>query len=72
MPERCSGLALNSSPTFCLVVFMEQLTSLGVDPGDKDSAARYLASLKFERADEKVSEKELKTKSRPLPRHVPI
>jgi hypothetical protein len=51
---------------------MEQLTSLGVDPGDKDSVARYLASLKSERADEKVPEKELKMKSRPLPRHVPI
>jgi hypothetical protein len=29
-----------------LVVFMEQLTSLSVDLGDNESAARYLASLK--------------------------
>jgi hypothetical protein len=34
---------------------MEQLTTLGIDPGDKDSAARYLASLKFELADEKAA-----------------
>jgi hypothetical protein len=34
---------------------MEQLTTLGVDLGDKDSAARYLASLKSELADEKAA-----------------
>jgi transcription elongation GreA/GreB family factor len=32
---------------------MEQLMTLGVEPGDKDSAARYLASLKSELANEK-------------------
>jgi hypothetical protein len=37
---------------------MEQLTSLGIDPGDKDSAARYLAFLKSELADEKAVRKE--------------
>jgi hypothetical protein len=38
---------------FSLAVFMEQLMTLGVEPGDKDSAARYLASLKSELANEK-------------------
>jgi phage-related tail protein len=37
---------------------MEQLTSLGVDPRDNDSAARYLTSLKSELADEKAAQKE--------------
>jgi hypothetical protein len=46
------------SPPLCLAVFMEQLTSLGIDPGDKDSAARYLAFLKSELADEKAVRKE--------------
>jgi hypothetical protein len=39
---------------------MEQLTTLIVDLGDKDSAARYLASLKSELADEKGARKEAK------------
>jgi hypothetical protein len=34
---------------------MEQLTTLGVEPGDKDLAARYLASLKAELAEEKAA-----------------
>jgi hypothetical protein len=38
---------------FCLAVFMGQLTTLDVHPGDKDSATRYLASLKSELANEK-------------------
>jgi hypothetical protein len=37
---------------------MEQLMALGVDPGDKDSAASYLASLKFELAHEKAARKQ--------------
>jgi predicted nucleic acid-binding Zn-ribbon protein len=37
---------------------LEQLTSLGVDPKDNDSAARYLASLKSELSDEKAAQKE--------------
>jgi hypothetical protein len=36
---------------------MEHLTTLSVDPRDNDSAARYLASLKSELADEKVAQK---------------
>jgi hypothetical protein len=60
MPERCSELTLNSPPPFCLAVFMKQLTTPGVDPGDKDSTARYLASLKPELADEKAARKEAK------------
>jgi hypothetical protein len=40
---------------FCLAVFREQLTTLGVEPGDKDLAARYLASLKAELAEEKAA-----------------
>jgi uncharacterized coiled-coil DUF342 family protein len=35
---------------------MEQLTTLGIEPGDKDSAARYFASLKEELAEEKAQE----------------
>jgi cob(I)alamin adenosyltransferase len=45
-------------PPLCLTVFLEQLTSLGVDPKDNDSAARYLASLKSELSDEKAAQKE--------------
>jgi hypothetical protein len=37
---------------------MEQLMTLGIDPGDKDSATRYLASLKSEPVHEKASQKE--------------
>jgi hypothetical protein len=37
---------------------MEQLTSLGIDPGDNDSATRYLASLKSKLVDEKTARKE--------------
>jgi hypothetical protein len=37
---------------------MEQLTSVGVDIGDNDSTARYLASLKYELVDEKAAQKE--------------
>jgi hypothetical protein len=39
---------------------MEHLMTLGVDPRDKDSIARYLASLKSELADEKAAQKEAK------------
>jgi hypothetical protein len=39
---------------------MKQLTTPGVDPGDKDSTAKYLASLKPELADEKAARKEAK------------
>jgi hypothetical protein len=34
--------------------------TLGVDPGDKDSATRYLASLKSKLVNEKVARKEAK------------
>jgi hypothetical protein len=39
---------------------MEQLTTLGIDPRDKDSAARYLASLKSKLTNEKAARKEAK------------
>jgi predicted nucleic acid-binding Zn-ribbon protein len=68
MPERCSGLTLNPPPPFCLAVFMEQLTTLDVDPRDKDSAERYLASLKSELADEKAAQKEAKDEVQTLAR----
>jgi hypothetical protein len=55
MLELCSRLSLNSSPPFCLAVFMEQLTTLGVEPGDKELATRYLASLKSELTEEKTA-----------------
>jgi hypothetical protein len=34
--------------------------TLDVDPGDKDSAARYLATLKSKLVDEKAARKEAK------------
>jgi predicted nucleic acid-binding Zn-ribbon protein len=68
MFERCSGLTLNSPPTFCLAVFMEQLTTLNVDLGDKDSTTRYLASLKSKLADEKAARKEAKDEVQTLAR----
>jgi chromosome segregation ATPase len=37
---------------------MEQLTALDVDPGDKDSATRYLISVKSKLAHEKSARKE--------------
>jgi predicted nucleic acid-binding Zn-ribbon protein len=43
---------------FCLAVFMEQLTTLGVELRDKDSAARYLASLKSKLANAKTVRQE--------------
>jgi hypothetical protein len=65
MPERCSGLTLNSPCPFCLAVFMEQLTTLSVELGDKDSAARSLAALKSELAEEKAqAEAEAETLAR--------
>jgi chromosome segregation ATPase len=68
MFERCSGLTLNSPPPFCLAVFMEQLTTLNVDLGDKDSTTRYLASLKSKLADEKAARKEAKDEVQTLAR----
>jgi chromosome segregation ATPase len=47
---------------------MEQLTTLDVDPRDKDSAERYLASLKSELADEKAAQKEAKDEVQTLAR----
>jgi hypothetical protein len=47
---------------------MEQLTTLGVDPGDKDSTARYLASLKSKLAVEKDARKEVKDEVQTLAR----
>jgi hypothetical protein len=41
---------------------MEQLMALDVEPRDKDSAARYLASLKSKLADEKAARKEAQVK----------
>jgi hypothetical protein len=45
---------------------MERLPTLGVDPRDKDSAARYLASLKSKLANEKATRKEDKDKVQTL------
>jgi predicted nucleic acid-binding Zn-ribbon protein len=45
---------------------MEELMTLGIDPGDKDSTVRYLASLKSELVDEKAAEKEAKDEVRTL------
>jgi hypothetical protein len=47
---------------------MEQLTTLGVHPGDKDSAARYLTSLKSKLADEKAAQKAAKDEAQTLAR----
>jgi predicted nucleic acid-binding Zn-ribbon protein len=42
--------------------------SLGIDPGDNESAARYLASLKSELVDEKAARKEDKDELQTLAR----
>jgi predicted nucleic acid-binding Zn-ribbon protein len=47
---------------------MEQLTTLNVDLGDKDSTTRYLASLKSKLADEKAARKEAKDEVQTLAR----
>jgi thioredoxin-like negative regulator of GroEL len=49
---------------------MEQLTSLCVELGDKDSATRYLASLKSKLADDKASWKEAQVEVEALARAV--
>jgi hypothetical protein len=51
---------LKSPSLFCLALFMEQLMTLGVEPRDKDSPVRYLASLKSKLADQKAAWKEAK------------
>jgi hypothetical protein len=61
MPESCSGLTLYSFLFLCLTAFMEQLMALGIEPGDQDSAAKSLATLKFELGEEKVMDSVLLT-----------
>jgi septal ring factor EnvC (AmiA/AmiB activator) len=56
--------------SFCFTVLMEQLTTLDVEPGDKDSTARYLTSLKSELADEKAAQKEAKDEVQTLARAI--
>jgi hypothetical protein len=70
MPEWCSGLTLNPPPSFCLIVFKEQLTTLSIEPGDKDLVVRYLASLKSKLADEKAARKEAQVEVQALARVV--
>jgi hypothetical protein len=41
---------------------MEQLTTLDVEPGDKGSATRYLASLKEELAEGKTAQEQAQAK----------
>jgi hypothetical protein len=53
---------------FCLVVFMEQLMTLGVDHGDNDSTARYFASMKSKVTDEKAIRKKDKDELQTLAR----
>jgi hypothetical protein len=55
---------------FCLAVFMEQLMTLGVELGDKDSASRYLASLKSELVNEKTVRQEAQVQVQTLARAV--
>jgi chromosome segregation ATPase len=64
---QCFRVNLNYPPPLCLAFFMEQLTSLGVDPGDNELAARYLASLKSKLADEKAAQKEDKDELQTIP-----
>jgi predicted nucleic acid-binding Zn-ribbon protein len=68
MLKRCSGLTLNYPPLFYLAVFIEQLTTPDVDPGEKDLAAKYHASLKSELTDEKAARKEAKDEVQTLAR----
>jgi hypothetical protein len=55
---------------FWIAIFMEQLMSLCVELGDKDSTARYLASLKSKLADDKASRKEAQVEVKALARAV--
>jgi predicted nucleic acid-binding Zn-ribbon protein len=49
---------------------MEQLTALSVDPGDKDLAASYLASLKSKLVHEKAARKQAQDEVETLSRAV--
>jgi hypothetical protein len=51
MPEGCSEL----TPPPLVAFFMEQLTALGVEPGDQDLAAKSLAALKIKLAEGKTA-----------------
>jgi septal ring factor EnvC (AmiA/AmiB activator) len=71
--------------SFFVVVFMEQLVALCVEPGDQDSAAKFNATLKNALADEKLGQekaqmdaetlswvvKEIKKTTNHLMAHVP-
>jgi hypothetical protein len=63
MPEQYSGLI----SFFPFAIFMEQLMSLGVVPGDPDSVAKAFADLKAELVKEKVSWRKLKLKLKDSP-----
>jgi hypothetical protein len=54
----------------CLAIFMEQLTTLGVNPRDKDSATNYLASLISELAHKKAARKQAQDEVETLGREV--
>jgi hypothetical protein len=66
MPERYSGL----TPYFFVAAFMEQLAALNIEPGDQDSAAKSLTTLKNELAEEKLTQEKAQTNfetfSRPI------
>jgi hypothetical protein len=47
---------------------MEQLTTLGVEPRDQDSAAKSLATLKNEVAKEKLTQEKAQTQAKTLTR----
>jgi hypothetical protein len=66
MPKGYSGL----TPPPHAIVFMEQLTTLGVEPGDHDLAAKSLVALKYELAEEKATREKAQTKDKTLARTV--
>jgi peptidoglycan hydrolase CwlO-like protein len=66
MPEYNSELTLS----LFAAALMEQFASLGVEPGDKDSAIKSIATLKNELAEEKLAQEKAQAGTDTLSRAV--